>query len=355
MSLFRRVTRYSRHHGVNPRENRLTEVFAAVLEEVDGLAQGLVAEWLGVDVEGERVRVTTQLPTPRGFFVDVELSFGAAMDPRHVVWIENKHGAALSPGQAEKYVDELAARYGSLGNVVLVAPRATMPESPRGVPPVRWDEVTRSIEVFRRAPGRSSVERWLLDELIHYLEEEGLATEQPLDAACAFALSARPASERTISRLAEFVDRYLADNWAPRSDGRQRGLYAVPFYAHYPIVPGGGASGEEWESIWFEFTLREDGSREDDARDALVFAAGATLDTSAARRLSAPEYSGWLAARGADGFEHRRDDYWRLWRYCYPEELLAKSSLEEQGFLLGKWVASAFRDLSENPPVAHAD
>jgi hypothetical protein len=46
MSLFRRVTRYRITPTQDPRENRLTEVTAAVLERVDGLAYDVVDEVL---------------------------------------------------------------------------------------------------------------------------------------------------------------------------------------------------------------------------------------------------------------------------------------------------------------------
>jgi len=40
-SLFSRATRYTRSPRLDPHENRLTEVTAAVLERVEGLAQGI--------------------------------------------------------------------------------------------------------------------------------------------------------------------------------------------------------------------------------------------------------------------------------------------------------------------------
>jgi len=351
VSLLRRVTRYARGGNVDPRENRLTEILAAVVDEVDGLAAMLVGEWVGAEVEGSPAQVTTQLPTPRGFFVDLELRFGSFADPDWVIWVENKHGTDLGPGQAEKYVDELHARAPGRDRVVVIAPRAAMPEVPQGVPAISWEEVAHSLDRFRRAPGRSDVERWLLDEFMDYLEEEGLAPEEPLDAAAAFALAARAASERRILRVIEFADGYLADNWAPRTDGRKRALSILPFWAHYPIDPGSESPPSAWEATWFEFTLKDDGMKEDESRDAFVFAAGATLETAANRRLSSPEYASWLAERRAAGFELRRDQYyWRLFRFLYPEELLAQSTLEEQGLALGRWVTTTFSDLRDYPP-----
>lgn len=111
MSLFSRVTRFVPGAALNPRENRLTEILAAVVEEVDGLAQALVHEWLGMGCPEGSPHVTTQLATPRDF-VDLEFRFGSFSEPEYVVWVENKHGSWLAEGQAEKYLQELAARPG---------------------------------------------------------------------------------------------------------------------------------------------------------------------------------------------------------------------------------------------------
>lgn len=74
--LFRRLSRYPRGE-TNPRENRLTEAFAVVLDRVPGLAAALVEEWTGLSVAGQPL-VTTQRPTHSGYFVDLELRFGDA-------------------------------------------------------------------------------------------------------------------------------------------------------------------------------------------------------------------------------------------------------------------------------------
>jgi len=76
-SLFRRLSRYPRGEA-NPRENRLTEAFAVVLERVPGVAAELVKEWTGLPVEQRLPTVISQRPTPQGYFVDLELSFGGS-------------------------------------------------------------------------------------------------------------------------------------------------------------------------------------------------------------------------------------------------------------------------------------
>jgi hypothetical protein len=94
MSLFRRVTRYRVGAAQNPRENRLTEVTAAVLESVDGFAEDALLELLeGIDdddaaaasvgpildvvraLEAPRLTVATQVTTQTGKFVDLQLRF----------------------------------------------------------------------------------------------------------------------------------------------------------------------------------------------------------------------------------------------------------------------------------------
>jgi hypothetical protein len=140
-SLFSRVTRYSQSLSMDPRENRLTEITAAVLERVDELAKEIVVELLrcaceaavtaGAQSEGRdssawqdetacrrsvlaaaeaivapRVRVRTQVTTPKGRFVDMEVWLrpnrpGDRADDV-VVWFENKDGAEIHSDQLSR-------------------------------------------------------------------------------------------------------------------------------------------------------------------------------------------------------------------------------------------------------------
>ena len=60
----------------------------------------------------------------------------------------------------------------------------------------------------------------------------------------------------------------------------------------------------------------------------------------------------WLSELGKHGFERVQDWYWRLWRYRYPEELLASTSLEEQARALADWVLESFQIVEASPPPA---
>ena len=53
-SLFSRATRYTRSPSLDPHENRLTEVTAAVLERVEGLAQTIAEALLKAACEHAR-------------------------------------------------------------------------------------------------------------------------------------------------------------------------------------------------------------------------------------------------------------------------------------------------------------
>jgi len=80
-----------------------------------------------------------------------------------------------------------------------------------------------------------------------------------------------------------------------------------------------------------------------------VFYAGATFFADGP--ASESDNAAWLAARSGEGFEYLRDaGLWRLWRFHYPEQLLAATSIAKQADLLAQFVADAFRALTDNGP-----
>jgi hypothetical protein len=126
--------------SVNPRENRLTEVTAAVLELVHGVTAAFIAGVLGagiddaqrrdlgpaeharrralladfISLENPRVSVTTQLATRGGRFVDLELLLRPGVGAQSkglLLWVEIKHGAGLHGDQLDAYLErELYSR-----------------------------------------------------------------------------------------------------------------------------------------------------------------------------------------------------------------------------------------------------
>jgi hypothetical protein len=173
---FGRVSRFARPALAVPRENQLTEVFAAVLARVDALALGLADHWLAPhpsdDVEararraalrtelltdGVKLRgVRTQRPTRSGGFVDIELRFAdaAAMDDL-VVWVEVKHGASPHDQQLDNYLQDLAATGARAGALILLAPRQSYPFEPEPAPDVAqrtWQDTAAQLRRWRDAP-----------------------------------------------------------------------------------------------------------------------------------------------------------------------------------------------------------
>lgn len=141
---FGQVSRFAVPALAEQHENRLTTVFAAVLERAGGLALHLAREcWLASDAKDARVksltawnaarvaldepdvvlrRVRTQRFTSGGWFVDLELRFGeqsAADADDVVVWVQAKHGARLHDRQLQNYLDDHAA-LGVRGAVVVL-------------------------------------------------------------------------------------------------------------------------------------------------------------------------------------------------------------------------------------------
>lgn len=347
-SIFRRVTRYPVSVEIDPRENRLTETFASVLERVDGLAAALVGEWTGV-MPVEKAWIRTQRPTVSGKFVDLEVGFGSVLAPNRRIWIEVKHGATLHHQQLESYVSDLAVELQDQTELVLLAPRDSMPTTDQARS-IDWQRVSAFIRRWQRDVD-DPVAKWLLEELLTYLKEEGLVDEDALNPAHAFALAARPSTDRTVARLVEFAQQVVESEWGQAKKSSKQGGAGWIWYATFPLEIMGEGASSKWRTAWPEWTLREDDFRPD-TRDAHAFFAGMSFQSLKESPLGIEGNEAWLAARMAEGFERVQSWYWRLWRPIYPEQLMAETSLEAQGRKLGEWVAESFRLLAASPPAA---
>lgn len=394
MSLFRRVTRYRIAPTQDPRENRLTEVTAAVLERVDGLgldvmdavlssaataanerlfeaaddaeAARLVAA--GDALEGQlgrlreldrpRLRVDTQVRTPSTKFVDLQLRVGPRPfqgGDNFVFWVEVKHGAGVHGTQLTDYETDIALADADHRRVIVLAPRETAGELssvPDTMPVVEWQAVAEVVRRWAKRPDVGEVERFLLNDYLAYLREEGLMDEELLTAEHAFALRAARAAMNTVAKVMELTDVYIAQHWGPRGTkkGGRNPAYGPDYWAHYSLSPeGSGPAPETWRSTTMEWGLFGDAARAE-PRNAWTFVAGATFYAARDDPAKMPENAEWLAARRQDGFEHASMYYWRLFRFRYPEELLAATSLDGQVELLGSWVVESFRKLAATPP-----
>lgn len=394
MSLFRRVTRYRISPTQDPRENRLTEVTAAVLERVDGLAREVAetvlksacdasyAQVAAMTGEAEvaagedahdalaarlralrrldrpRVRVDTQVTTSSTKFVDLKLRF--APQPFQageslVFWVEVKHGAGVHGTQLDDYERDIAFTDADHRLVVVLAPRQSLDELvdvPESMPVVSWQAVAEVVRRWAKHRDLGSVERFLLNDYLAFLREEGLMDEELLTAEHAFALRAAPAAVSTTAKLMELADDYIAKHWGPRGQnkGGKNPAYGPEYWAHYELAPRDGEPPPAtWRSSTFEWGLFGDQDREE-PRNAFVFFAGATFFAARDDPSKVAENAEWLTARRQDRYEYFNSWFWRLFRFRYPEELLAATTLDEQVERLGSWVVESFQLLADYPP-----
>jgi hypothetical protein len=342
-SLFRRVTRYPPSPAIDPRENRLTETFASVLERVDGLASALIGAWTDTTPDGPML-LNTQRTTVNGLFVDLELVFGTLAAPSRRVWIEVKHGAGLHENQMEGYARDLKLEVHEESDLVLLAPRGEV-QTPEGVARADWQDVARFIRNWRNSETDDAVEAWLLREFVDYLKEAGLVEEDLLTPAHVFSLAAKPSTDRTVLRLIDIAQAVVQSEWGEARKSSKTGGQGWVWYSTFTIPDG------LWGRAWLECQRRHDEFRSE-PRDAYCFVSGMTFETLKGSVLAKETNAGWLAERIGEGFERVLAWHWRLWRPLYPEQLLDETSLDSQGRKLGNWVLNSFRLLRSSPPPA---
>src|SRR4051794_36585259 len=180
-------------HAMSPRkaEDRLTEIFAVVLDACDELAKSLFAE---VELPvGERFQVFTQVAVTKANKPDMlvhSLDRGGTVVSR--LWSEHKIDSGFGLLQRERYLESLRALPGDGELIFIVKDAPTARESGewRGF---TWQEIAELAEGVglawggrdwrREALAPTAPAKWrLLWELLWYLEEEeGLAVAQALD------------------------------------------------------------------------------------------------------------------------------------------------------------------------------
>lgn len=268
------------------------------------------------------------------------------------MWVEIKHGADTHDNQLENYLEDIRCETQGVGYVVLLAPRSSMPDAPPGVRQVEWQAVGRFMSQWCRSEDASPQARWLADEFVSYLREEGLMDSVRLSAQHAFELEARPAAERTVARLMEIVQTHIVKEWGipDKTAGGAYANFGQGWWASF-AAPKGSEPAGTWRHAWFEWTLRDDTFLAE-PRDSLAVFAGATFGAVQGSALTESTNASWFSERAQDGFERAQAYFWRLWRVRYPDQLLSAETLDDQGRLLAEWVLDAFRALAISPPPA---
>lgn len=375
-SLLRRIARHGVTELRNRREDRLTEIFAAVLahRRCPGLARHVALGWLEqashrvvgrarehhralhalltID-DAWRCAVATQV----GFDSetarrrpDLELRFRPD-EHELLVWIEVKHGSPPHTGQLQAYADEQSHRGVRHATVLLLAPRAdyrTFPsdEIPDAVPRLSWEQTAGLIRSF---PVSDPVGAFLRDELLAYLQEEELMDPQCLNPELIHALTVhRRAADALHAVCALTADALTslghgtpdASHW-PRHSPREYWWS----YADADVPRPASPDGLDWN---WQLLL--------DSADVLLngrpgvpcLLAGVTGPAGTIRRLS-PEARAALRQAGFDvlGVSDSNSSEWEyLVRVTYAQDwpdLVRGDSIETQAQALATWVDETFR------------
>lgn len=376
-----RVTRYVASGDREPREDRLTEITAAVLERVPGLGRELALGWLaprsGADHESPSketdglhyalralpsdtpVSTATQRTIPHRR-VDLELRF---RDPETnsqvaVIWVEAKHGTDPHSGQIPAY----RLYCPQPGAVVLLTTRDRLPadpdECPRGVPQRSWHATAQRARQFaRRVTLDDPVAAWLLQEWLLYLEEEGLVDPESLGPEHMTALTHYAAAEDALAPLCATA--MVTVSASIGRDVNQLGEDAPRGGLNYWASWGMTDTDHEqprWDGAWFDWKIvRSTGLAHGIPAGHVFVMAGLSKPKPGEFTSSAPDWyddlrRGIASDSGPVVFHRWRGDCERLQRVAYLHQIVRGDTLEQQGRELGAWIIETFETLREHGP-----
>ena len=378
-SLFRRASRY-RRASVDPGENRLTEVFAAVsrVRIVMG-SRGTysMAGWLArlwprsrrsVGCSAARRPAGRRNSTPNGGSwrrkpqaSDLKLRFtqseGLHAGAICAAWVEVKLSTRPHSGQLAAYSERLRRERGENGRLVLLAPRAGYPfdraQIPDEVVQVTWEQTGRLLQQYET---EDPVGRFLIDELITYLDEEGLMDPSELTAAQLTALVHYQAGRHVLARICELAGDKVDALWA-EGDRPRPGRYpdrgeATEFWWSYPQEARDGETVAPAGALWPVWELLVSGAYllADLPAGIPVFIAGVSGDPGTALDLAEPVRAELEASQFQilpAGYTKSRDHEFVL-RVVPVEDLLAPGPVDNQAATLAEWVDDTFRFIARS-------
>lgn len=379
-TLFGRISRHGVSIARDPREDRLTEVCAAVwcASPCAGLALHVARGWLTsaaaadptarltrlrdlLDDESApwECRIKTQgMVWTRGGTrrPDLELAFhqlGTDENRRLVLLVEVKHGSKPDREQLHAYVQALEQRT-QHGAVILVAPRSSYPFDPAQIPgavlQMTWEDSARRVATFDTA---DPVGAFLADELGTYLREEGLMDPDAITPEHFAALAHYQEARRALTRACELAAKRVDALWAPGEPAdswRSRGDIRQTWWL-YPSEADDDRSVDagEWRLGWNLFV---DGAELllDGRPGVPLFTVGVAAAPGAVADLD-PEVRERLEATGfyvlpLGTTRSRRNEY--VIRAEHADELLAGGrDLDSSAQTIAEWVHAAFRDLAD--------
>lgn len=381
-ALLGRIARHGVSSAVDPREDRLTEVLAAVLgcRRCEGLARHLALGWLratdarlvnptlveraqSVLADDARawscsVRTQVSLITAAGRRrPDLQLTFDELGDARRrvVIWVEVKHGTDLHSHQLHAYVENLRHAGGNAGAVVLVAPRESYPfdrdEIPAEVPQLTWEDTATILQAFMTT---DPVGVFLIAELLEYLKEEKLVDPGPLNAAHLTALRKYRAATRSLVRVCEIAADAVAKLWDQGEFFKWPEHSATPtnYYWAYPLAAVDGttiSAPRGWELQW-QLMLDGQDAVIDAAQGVPLLTAGLVSERGGLSKFSAETLEN-LTDNGLDVLADRvRAKGWDyIVRIADLDQLDVTRSPDPaaQGQRIADWANASFRAIAE--------
>jgi hypothetical protein len=388
-SLLRRVARYGTSQSADPRENRLTEVFAAVLahESMAGLAAHVAAGWLrsaqerfpqdtgpalspetrvllgvlqdGLTSDGEhwKVEAATQFSFSAedgGRRPDLILRFFGNGRASLELWVEVKHGTGPHDHQLQAYAREIRRRAISRAAVLMVAPRSgyagfKFDEMPDDVARLTWEDTGRLIESFAV---QGPIGEFLRVELARYLREEGLMDPADLGSEHLAALDNYHAGRQVLDRVCELAGGKVGDLWNTLvHTGHWPRVRPSEYWWSYPVTARDGASFAVPEGVEPGWELLVDG--------AYLFPDAQVGVPLLYAGLSGPQ--GWVAKVNAEHLEDAGLAGFRVYRAGETksrknEYVISVSALAEiftggpvpsQAELLAQWANRRLRKLAD--------
>ncbi len=174
-NLIEELVRFPIRRGRNDEEDRLTIATAALLRRSDVICRYVAEACVEIAPPNGSIEVRTHVPAGASAgFVDLELRVSDGL-ARVTIWIEAKLESGLSRAdQLQKYSSALPER----GYLVLLAParyRARFADQVNSVGArfLAWEQIHH---ILRSHAGEvSGAERFLLEEVLSYMEQKGLS------------------------------------------------------------------------------------------------------------------------------------------------------------------------------------
>ena len=201
-SLFKRLFRYRPREGHEPKEDWLTESFAAVLD-CSRLGEAYAGYLIGRDVE--TADIETQR-TFKGARPDMWIDARDADGGRHVVMVEHKTGwEPAGARQLRDYEQRLQRMTAETKTLVQIARTPKKPDFGAAddveFKSFPWFEVCRWLQ-NRAATARSDGEAVeFVDELLKFMKERGMAIEIGMDELAAYTVCKASGVEQRLWRI----------------------------------------------------------------------------------------------------------------------------------------------------------